>query len=68
MKPGLIKNSTPKQHSDKIPIDTKWKFRKAKNPRKLVLSRVLSGYPGRESNPHGRNDHRILSPARYEFT
>ncbi len=59
----IIIYSTPEQHSGQMLFPHAWNFIKTKNPRKLVLSRVLEEYPGRESNPHGRNDHRILSPA-----
>jgi hypothetical protein len=39
------------------------KFReKAKSLAVSLLAGIL-GYPGRELNPHGRNGHRILSPA-----
>lgn len=33
-----------------------------KNARKPLLSSVITLYPRRESNPHSRNGHRILSP------
>ncbi len=58
-----ISNSALQQRSAPFQLTFQVIIQKLKNPRKLLLSRVLEMYPGRESNPHGRNNHRILSPA-----
>ena len=63
-------NSTRKQHffqKQHFFVEKILRFIKSKSPGKFSLSRASLQYPGRESNPHGRNDHRILSPVRYEF-
>ena len=58
-------NSTRKQHFFQKPhflIEKILSLIKSKSPGKFSLSRASLQYPGRESNPHGRNDHRILRP------
>ena len=57
------RNNTPEQHSDGILEQLKAYWEELKNLRKPLPTKVFTLYPGRESNPHGRNDHRILSPA-----
>ena len=59
-------NSTRKQHFFQKPhflVEKNLRCIKSESPGKFSLSRASLQYPGRESNPHGRNDHRILSPA-----
>ena len=64
---GTIKFRTQIPHLTALLFALGWKGMEIKKPEIPLLVGLSGLYPGRESNPHGRNGHRILSSAIFGF-